>query len=813
MDSPPENASLPGRSFTVKSIAFGLAGACAIVAGAAVSNLPDPQVTPLIGNHLPPAPFLFVLLLALVWNPLLGRIRWLLFSSRELAVALGLVLICAWIPFSSLYRYLQRSVVMPSLQADLHPEWRQHDTLGHLPAGLFPLGGSAEAAALSAAIASERTALAAGELDAALASATVEPTAYATALDLAALTPPRLWLHADSQIQARDGAHRAWQRRQARDPQRWAAVGALLKRLPQTSAAEDALPTEWTLARTRLSVAMSERLPAAEREFNRVYTGLQQGLPTDDRLLSPTDIPLRAWLPALAYWTPLVICLAMAILMLALVVHRQWSRHEQLTYPIAAVATAVVQRSPGRRISDILANRLFWWGALPVIALHSLNYLALWFPGRVPMIPVQWSNQDALLTVIPSIAQSGGIEHLRNGGIYFAVIGLAYFIASEVSLSLGICGFAVVLLSMQWYAVTGGTTDLSAARSGAYLGYAAILLYTGRHYYWTVLVRAFAWRGGATADHAEPVWAARLFLLSFVGLIWVLTGALALDWLVATVYVLTLLVVFLVISRVVCETGLPFVQAGWEPAQLLANTVGITALGPGPLVLLCYLGSILTQDPRESLMPYAATAFKLSENTGVPRLRFALVGSLAMMIALVVGLIAVSWGLYHFGSSRDGWAQENAARSLDIATRGISELVATGQYQASASAIGLDKLSLINDSAGRARGLSWTAFGVIAVVAFALLRFRFTGFILHPVLFLVWGTYPAVCLWFSFLLGWATKALVVRFGGGRVYQGLKPLFIGLIAGELTVASLTIITGWIYFFVTGLTPRVLNIFPG
>lgn len=812
MDNSSIDAS-PERSFTVKSLLFGLVGACTIVAGAAISPQLDPNATPLIGNFLPPAPILFILLLALVWNPLVGRIRGMLFSPRELAVALGLILICSWVPYSSLYRGFQRSIVMPPLQADTRPEWRKQNTLGHLPTSLFPLGGSAETASLLGAIAAERQDLADGRLDAVLGTAACDRPGYAAALDLAELVPPRLWLDADGLSLARDSAERAWQRYQAGDPKRWAAAGTLLGQLPNTLAPGAGTPPAWVLARTRLSAGMGERLPAARHDFEQVYTGMLQGLPSGDQILSPKDIPVRPWLPTLAYWTPLVICFGLAILMLALVVHRQWSRHEQLTYPIASVATAMVQRSPGRRVSDVLASRLFWWGAVPVIAVHTLNYIALWFPGWVPSIPLRWSNLGAALTVFPSLIQTAGVDNIYSGSLYFSIIGLAYFIASEVSLSLGVCGLAAVLLTVQWYALTGGSIDLPATRSGAYVGYAAILLFTGRHYYWAVLLRAFGLRGGATADHAEPVWAARLFLLSFVGLIWVLTGAFALDWLIATTYALTMLILFLVISRIVCETGMPFIQAGWQPAQLLANTLGISAIGPGPLVLICYLGSILTQDPRESLMPFAATAFKITENTGVPRLRFAIFGSAAMLIAMVVGLIAVSWGLYNFGSSRDGYAQNTGGWALDTATRGLSDLVATGQYQASAAASGLEKIPLISEGIDRVRGLSWTVFGVVAVIAFSLLRFRFTGFILHPVLFLVWGTYPAICVWSSFLLGWGIKSLVVRFGGGRVYQDLKPLFIGLIAGELSMAGLTICTGWIYFLVTGLTPRSLNIFPG
>ena len=99
------------------------------------------------------------------------------------------------------------------------------------------------------------------------------------------------------------------------------------------------------------------------------------------------------------------------------------------------------------------------------------------------------------------------------------------------------------------------------------------------------------------------------------------------------------------------------------------------------------------------------------------------------------------------------------------------------------------------------------AAGAGAVVLFALLRFRFTGFPLHPVLFLVWGVYASSTVWASFLVGWAAKMIVVRFGGGKVYHQLRPLFVGLIVGELMAVGRAILGGLIYRAATGQPPGI------
>jgi hypothetical protein len=263
----------------------------------------------------------------------------------------------------------------------------------------------------------------------------------------------------------------------------------------------------------------------------------------------------------------------------------------------------------------------------------------------------------------------------------------------------------------------------------------------------------------------------------------------------------------------VCETGIPFCQVGWQPAQLLASTLGISAIGPGPLVLLYWMGTILTQDPREAMMPYVATSLKLAERTGVDRMRLALVGCAALVLAMVVGFVSTTWGMYNFGASRDNWAQNIATSNIEEGSRAVATLVDTGAYEASAAAHGLAKIPLIADNTGKGRELGWIGFGIAAVVAMSLIRFRWAWFPLHPVMLLVWDTYPMQHLWFSFMLGWLAKLLVVRFGGGRVYQNLRPLFLGLIAGELCAVVGTLCCGWVYWIVTGLNPKTYGVFPG
>jgi hypothetical protein len=92
--------------------------------------------------------------------------------------------------------------------------------------------------------------------------------------------------------------------------------------------------------------------------------------------------------------------------------------------------------------------------------------------------------------------------------------------------------------------------------------------------------------------------------------------------------------------------------------------------------------------------------------------------------------------------------------------------------------------------------------GGILVVLFAVVRFRFSRFPIHPVLFLTWGSWAAGISWAAYMLGWSVKTLVVRLGGGRAYQRLKPVFIGIIAGELIAIAAVVLVDFLHYWITG-----------
>jgi len=539
-----------------------------------------------------------------------------------------------------------------------------------------------------------------------------------------------------------------------------------------------------------------------ENVYNGFFTGLAQGASN----IGLREVPFAAWLGPLVYWGPLIILTSITVMALYFLVHQQWAHHEQLSYPLAQVASSFVRREKGRGLPDLFRSRLFWWGFTPVFTLYGVDYLHQWFPEYVPGLSVilpnikswtmDWNSKFPILYNVPS---AGSLSHQI---IFFAVIGLAYFVSSEISLTMGLSSIMLAIAASWFFTITGtplAANDLAFSYSGAYIGYGLILLYTGRAYYWPVFRKAFTFQKALTQE-STAVFAARILVIASAGLVATLV-IMGLDWFIAILFSLTLMLLFLVFTRIICETGIPFMQAGWAPASMLVSLMGPAALGPGPIVYVFYLSTILCQDPRECLMPFVATSVKMADDAGLRIRRFFWILLAAVVIALGVAFVSSSWTLYNFGSmSSDVYSYKMVPLGcFDDATREISQLNDTGLLKQSAALSGFAKLKLLSPDPS---AVGYVVFGILAVAAFSLLRFRFTGFPLHPVLFIVWGTYPASLCWASFLIGYGIKVLIVRFGGGKVAQELKPLFVGLIAGELIAAGASIFVEMIYYYVQG-----------
>ena len=85
--------------------------------------------------------------------------------------------------------------------------------------------------------------------------------------------------------------------------------------------------------------------------------------------------------------------------------------------------------------------------------------------------------------------------------------------------------------------------------------------------------------------------------------------------------------------------------------------------------------------------------------------------------------------------------------------------------------------------------------GLVGFVGLYLLRLQFS-LPIHPVGWIVCRGWAMEQFWLMILLGWLAKAVIVRYGGLTGYRALRPFFLGIVLGDLTMAGIFTVVGFI-----------------
>jgi len=517
-------------------------------------------------------------------------------------------------------------------------------------------------------------------------------------------------------------------------------------------------------------------------------------------------LPWAAWREPLTFWMPMVALVAAASISLALIVHRQWSAHERLRYPIADFTTALLDRPEGSSIGQVFKTKLFWIALGIVVAIHIVNGLNKWYNGSLIEIPLDFSLKP-IRDRWPSIKGFPWADNLLRLRIYPVVLGFSFFLATEVSLSLGLSQWlwfipCMVLISRgEDVSSDFARGGLGAwLRFGAYLAMAVMMLYIGRRYYWSVLKSGLTFR---QAEGVEPhiAWACRVLIVAVAGMVGMAVSQ-GLPWPFAIMTFGMILLMYICVARITAETGLFFVQPRWLPLGVMIGLFGGYSLGPQAMVIISLLCMILSLDVSQSLLPYFVNSLRICQNVGLKPLRTVAPAGSVYAIAVAIGLVAAFWASYNFGI-KTKWTKERVPTDCFNAVNAeITQTRIAGQLEESKSLSTLQRLAALRPDK---KFLASAGVGVALALVVGFLRLRLPWWPLHPVVFLVWDTYPMSHFSHSFLIGWLAKVLVTRLGGFRTYQKAKPIMIGLIAGDLLGVLVWMVVDGIYYLSTGLTP--------
>ena len=546
------------------------------------------------------------------------------------------------------------------------------------------------------------------------------------------------------------------------------------------------------------------------------YANTGEPLPLTE--IFSSRIPWRQWSKPLAMWVPLVLLLAFGSIGLSLVIHPQWSKREHLRYPIADVAATLMQDDATSK-GSLLRDRLFWLGLGGILAIHLINGLHAWYPEsiEVPMYLNLWP----IANTWPWLRTWNGSNSLFWVEFFPTVIAFAFFLSSDVSFSIGISrllpSLALPPLILQGVSMGGPYIEggpQAWAMFGSFLGVGLLLLYTGRSHYLATVRCALTGRRD-TAVESYAIWGCRAFLACVIGMFLILVFRMELAWTLALLLIFLIFLVLTVLSRMSAETGLFFLQPAWVPLTAMLACLGASSMGPKAILVVGMVSAILVIDPRESLMPFVINGLKICDMTKVRTSRMGWTAPIIFAVALAVALPIILWSNYQHGMPmRDVWSTTAVPQMpFDTAARAVEELRNNDQLEASEQRGALGRLSgLWSTHPQRSRFLWSAGLGFALVIVVSVLRLRYAWWPIHPILFLVWASWPAAAFSASFLIGWAIRTVVEKFGGTQAYRRARILMIGCIAGDLLGGLIFMVHGGIYHAVTGLDPVAYCIFP-
>jgi hypothetical protein len=518
--------------------------------------------------------------------------------------------------------------------------------------------------------------------------------------------------------------------------------------------------------------------------------------------LSWDRVPWSAWQKPLLFWGAGLTLTYAAIVGLSVMVHRQWARRERIKYPLAEIISSLlVQDEQGR--TAIFRNKAFWIGFGVSMFIAGGNIWRLFDPESI-YIPTRF-DFPMLNEAFPKFMQTTGAGYFASFKIYPAAIGIAFLLASDISFSLAIANpvtVFVLFILLQLGVDTSGGGALEGGvvpfqSFGAYLAYALMLLYIGRRYYWQTAKEAVTFVKFQETDTAA-VWGLRIFVICSAGVVAMLVVG-GMTWHIALLGIIVMMMIFFVLARMNAEAGTFFCQPSWTMSMVLFCVYGFGALGPRNYMGMTMVTYVLIAGTFECLMPYVANGLKVTTDTGLKAGRVGVLIAITVIAAMYVTISSGLWTDYQKTPSVSG--SQDRMQMYQIAERQITRLDLAGELEASKRYTGWERLVKIKPDN---RFLVWAAVGFVLTFALSAARLRWAWWPIHPIILLTFGSILMVGRYgASLILGWFIKAFVVKFAGPTRYASVKPLMMGVIAGDILGGFITMLVLWGYYLVTGV----------
>jgi hypothetical protein len=491
------------------------------------------------------------------------------------------------------------------------------------------------------------------------------------------------------------------------------------------------------------------------------------------------QMPWKTWLIPLGLWTSFFVALLLASYTLIVFFRRQWIAHEKLAYPLMQPVIHLVESN---REKSIWRTPLLWLGVAIPLIIAVLDVLKHIFPG-VPAFPVDhlgslnWGG----------VTNTPGFSSLV-GCVNFVAVGVGYFVPQDVLLSIWsfyllIKVGEVWILSHtgKWFLGSGGmfvwgNAAVAWQSFGAFIIFVMFMIYRGRWHLKKFISAAFRPVTSVDGELMTPRKTVLIFLAS-TGFMVVWLGYSQLPIKVIAIFMPLLLLIYVGIARVVCQSGIFYVVPPMIAQNPCLHLLSARRIGIQGMISLGLTYS-WHGDVQSVLSGLSAEGVKLQRTIGCSGSQ--LTGSI--LLAVGVGLFVAPWGVILTGYQQGALSWNTwLFRGFGVSTYG-------------------QVLGMIQSSAGQ--GFDWARFtyfslGSALMIFFNIMYYRFLWWPVHPIGLAVVSSFTLYAVYIGFFIAWAVKHLILRWGGLRLYGKGMPLFIGLLIGHYTGRAIALITYTIF----------------
>jgi hypothetical protein len=486
---------------------------------------------------------------------------------------------------------------------------------------------------------------------------------------------------------------------------------------------------------------------------------------------------LQAWVPPALWWTGFIVVLVFVMVCLSVIVRSQWSDRERLTFPIIQLPMALTE--PGM---PLLRNKLLWIGLLVAGSVDLINGLHYLYPALpyLSVAPVMDSYDKNDLTKYLTDMPWKAVGWLPVT-FYPAVIGLCFLLPVDLLFSClaFFVYWKVLFITAAALGLSQGWSDQSKfvfpyaneQMFGGYLGIALGPLLVGRRYFKNIWYKI---RGRPSeVDDAREGMSYRFAVIGVVvgiGLLVAFSMHAGLPISLSTVFFALYYFLALAVARVRAEFGSPvhdFHHSG--PDNAITYIMGTENLTQGELgVLATYWW--FNRAYRGHPIANSLEGLQMSSRARLNSRKMAA----AIMAATLVATVAIFWIWLHYAYIMGAGSKWNGGdwRGVEM----CDKLQTWTQTPTQPNFAGLAAIGL--------------GFGITMLLGAA--RAAFVGWPLHPVAYAISASWSIHLVWMPMLLALIAKALVLRYGGLRMYRQALPLFFGLILGETIVGC-----GWTF----------------